>query len=120
MAELLSRSPDLAELLGIWEAQLTVTSALRSTSTSAHFPHEEWDPESCAFAQAKIDEVIVALLLLLAEMLPLLASLPGQEQKGASVDLVLYLIDRRLKVMQQTSCELPVHLPLRYHHGKPP
>ncbi len=60
-----------------------MTSALRSTSTSAHFPHEEWDPESCAFAQAKIDEVIVALLLLLAEMLPLLASLPGQEQIGA-------------------------------------
>ena len=59
--------------------------------------------ECCTFAQAKNDEVIVALLLLLTEMLPLLASLPSQEQTSASTDLVSYLIDRRLKVRQQTN-----------------
>ncbi len=65
-------------------------------------------PESCALAQAKNDEVIVALLLLLAEMLPLLASLPSQEQTGASTELVSHLIDRRLKVRQQTNREVPL------------
>ena len=61
-----------------------------------------------ALAQAKNDEVIVALLLLLAETITLLASLPSQEQTGASTELVSYIIDRRLKVRQQTFSCVPI------------
>lgn len=51
----------------------------------------------------------MALLLLLAEMLPLLASMPSLEHTGASTELISYLLDRRLKVRQQTGCEAPMH-----------
>ena len=49
-------------------------------------------------AQAKNDEVIAALLLLLAEITSLLALRPSQEQQDAGKELVSHVINRRIKV----------------------
>lgn len=55
-------------------------------------------------AQAKNDEVIAALLLLLAEITSLLALRPGQEQQDAGKELVSHVINRRIKVRERSAC----------------
>ena len=48
--------------------------------------------------QAKNDEVISSLLLLLAELIPFLAASLSPEQQDTSRELVSYIISRRMKV----------------------
>ena len=43
LAQLLSRSPDLHELLAVWEAQLTVMTPMLSSCTSAHYARGNWE-----------------------------------------------------------------------------
>lgn len=53
-------------------------------------------------AQAKNDEIIAALLLLLAEITSFLALRPSQEQQDAGKELVSHVINRRIKVSERS------------------
>lgn len=55
-------------------------------------------------AQAKNDEIIALLLLLLAEIISFLALRPSQDQQDAGKELVSHVINRRIKVRERSAC----------------
>ena len=56
--------------------------------------------------QAKNDDVIAALLPLLADLIMLMASSSSQEQQDTSRELVSFVISRRIKVCYSRSASL--------------